>query len=277
MSLLVFALCAAPVAGLDERFLLTIDDGAWAELRVWVTGRQYHYDAVHFLDEGDRTVSRVLTIDPAGRIGGLQPEVLALLTPPAPGCREVLEERTGRPEQLCVEPADGSQVHGRLDGVPFSARYEAGKLNEVALPGVRWERVVSAGRRAAQRDSPFARGFAVTQKGPRLTLAPQLAGAVEVEVVQTGRPGEVDRLRCLVLARQAARADPGRQVVTGLIVEGARAFAHAWVKKGDGFEDPSRLPQDPPGRYLLLPAAAAGRVYLELLEGSRSVVRADER
>lgn len=277
MSPLVLVLCAAPVAGLDARFLLTIDDEPWAELRVRVTGRQYHYDAVHFFDEGDRTFSRVLTLDSAGRIGGLQPEVLALLAPPATGCRKILEERSGQPEQLCVEAREGSLVWGQIDGVPFSARYEAGTLREVTLPGVRWERVGQAAKRAATRSSPFVQGFAVTKEGPRLSFAPQLEGAVEVEVVATGRPGEVDRLRCLVLARRAARADPGRQVVTGLIVEGARAFAHAWVKNGDGFEDPSRLPQDRPGRYLLLPSAAAGRVYLELLEGSRSVVRAEGR
>jgi hypothetical protein len=106
-----------------------------------------------------------------------------------------------------------------------------------------------------------------------LALSPALAGARVVEVVPSGQPGEVGRARCLVLAREAAGRGPGRAVVLGLVIEGDRAFPHAWVRSGGADEDPSRLPGDRPGRYLELPPGSAGRVYLELLDGARAVVR----
>jgi hypothetical protein len=271
VSPLLLVLCAVPV---DARFLLTIDEVPFAELRVRVDQRQYRYEATHFLEEGDARFSRTLKLDAKGRIDGRVPEVLALLSVPASGCREVLEERTNTAEQLCVEAKDGQVVHGRVGEVPFSARYEQGALATIELPGVRWERVAMAAGRPAARASPFADGFAITGGGPRLSLAPALVGAREVVAKATGK-GDVTRARCLVLAREAAKADSRLLVVTGLVVEGNRAFPHAWTQRGDAFEDPSRLPGDS-GRYLLLPAGTAGRVYLELLDGSRAVTRAGE-
>lgn len=264
---LALTLTAAPA---DARFLLTIADSATAELHVRLTGRELRYDARWFLEDGQHAFSRRYELDAQGLVDGHRPEVLALLSPPRQGCQSVFEERMGRPEQLCVEARDGAVVHGRLDEVEFSATYEKGTLARIDLPGAHWERVESS-KRPPRGTSPFREGFAVEGSGRDLVLEPALP---EVRVVPVSPSGagaaRVARTRCLTLAREAVANDPELSVVLGLFVDGGRAFPHAWVRRGDKHFDPSRLPGDV-GTYLELPAGIAGRVYLELSDGTRQL------
>jgi hypothetical protein len=70
--------------------------------------------------------------------------------------------------------------------------------------------------------------------------------------------------------------DPSLALVLGLVVEGGRAFPHAWVRRGTDALDPTLGPEDAEAlarrAYLALPREAAGLVYLSLLDGRRRVV-----
>jgi hypothetical protein len=89
---------------------------------------------------------------------------------------------------------------------------------------------------------------------------------VAVEGVE--RPVEAT---CLEAARALASRLPGAVVQLGVLIEGARAWPHAWVRRRDGLHvDPTR-PSDEAhaGVYVAFPDAAAGRWYLELASGAR--------
>jgi hypothetical protein len=268
-------------AAVDARFLVSMAGVPSASLEVSVDeGGAYRYRAVHVLEEGEGRLERSWTLSDGG-VDGLVPEVLALLAPPALGCRQVLEERRGLPEALCVTRAEARRVEGTLDGVAFTAWYRAGSLDRVAVGPVRFERVAGAPRLRAVT-SPFVEGFRVRGTTGPARLEPPLPGAARVVRV-TLRPGALaasaSRRRCLEVARRAVEADPSLTLVLGLVLEGGRAFPHAWVRRGDRHQDPTLGAEDGPllGRreYLELAPDLAGRVYLELLDGRRLVARGE--
>lgn len=264
---LVLLLGAAP---LDARFVLVVSGLPVAELRVRVDGDAYHYEATHFLEEGPRRRAETLTLAE----GAPEPEVLALARRPAPGCRDVLEERRRALERLCVEPGEGAEVRGTLDGQPFTARYDdGGALESIAVGAVRWEAARRPGR--PPPESPFVRGVPVPRGA--LALQPPVEGArwLVTPPRGAGEAGAVGRERCLPLARKHAAALPGAKVAVGLVVEGGVAFPHAWVTTAAGPVDPSVLAGDAAlarRRYLEVPAERAGRFYLELFDGAVKLV-----
>lgn len=266
---LLLLLAAGPV---DARFLVSVAGVPSASLRVSAGGGRYRYQAVHLLEEGAERFERSFDLVD-GRVEGLTPEVLALLAPPAPGCRAVLEERRGAPEALCVTARRGDLVEGTLDGVAFRARYRAGRLERVEVGPVRFERVEGAPALPPGVESPFARGFEVAPGPGAPALRPALPG-VERVAPATG-PAAAPRQRCLQVARAAIAADPALALVLGLVVEDGRAYPHAWVRRGTQHLDPTLGPREAPalaGRtYLRLPEGSAGRVYLDLLDGRRQV------
>lgn len=263
------------LAPLEARFLLEAEGTPLAVLRVAVRGHQYEYEATHFLEEGDTAWSRSWVLDERGAVDGLVPEVLFLLHPPRAGCHSVLEERRGVPETLCVDASGDQAVTGTLDGTSFEARYERGHLAVVRLPGLLWRRVEGSAP-VARGASPFARGFVVRPVSGPLRLLPPLPGARVVHQVRGTGGGAPERRRCLTVARAAVARDPRLELVLGLVVEGGRAFPHAWVRQGPDDEDPSLLADDDALRaerwYLALPRGSAGRAYLELLDGRRAIV-----
>lgn len=263
LALVVTLLAAAPVQG---RFLLEVSGLPVAELRVSVRGQRYVYEATHFLEEGPREHRTELTLTPTTPM----PEVLALLRRPAPGCRDVLEERSGRTEELCVTAGASTKVSGTLDGTAFEADYElTGALARISVGAAHWVAVTRPSR--PPLESPFVRGVAVptgaTKLSPPFPGARWLAHAPE----GIGAEDRVGRARCLVLAREAQARRPGARLSVGLVVEGDRAYPHAWLTEGEAATDPSVLPGDPvlsSRRYLEVPAAQSGTFFLQLFDGA---------
>lgn len=277
-SLLALCLTAAP-----QRYLLTLGGAPMAELRVEVSGRTYRYASTHFLEEGPKERARVFTLDAKGRVDGLRPEVLALAKVPAVGCADVLEEVARAPERLCVTVVDDGVVTGTVAGKPFTARYdEHGQLTRFEVGAARWEATTKPASPPPADANPFTRGFDVVGASGAVTLTPSLEGARRLTTppVGVGDQPSVGRLRCLVAARRFVESHPGATLVLGLVVEDGRAWPHAWARLGAGEVDPSVLPDDEvlaTRQYLALPSEEAGRVYLELLDGTRRVTSMPSR
>ncbi len=258
MSLLFLLLAAAPV---EARFVLEVQGVPLAVLQVRVDGRAYTYEATHFLEEGPakKTVQRSLDDG--------TPEVLALLTPPPAGCREVVEERTGRAETLCVTKTSALAAEGTVDGKSFAARYAKGRLADISFAQVRWRAV--DGAVAPPRESPFHAGVPAPRDAT--AFSPPVKGARWLSGSPRGvGEGDVSRARCLVLAREWAKSSPGAQLALGLVIEDARAYPHAWVNTPEGPVDPSVLPDDEAlhrRRYVEVPREMAGTFFLSLFDG----------
>jgi hypothetical protein len=259
---LLIVLAAAPV---EARFGLEVGGIPVAELRISVAGNRYVYESTHFLEEGPRAHRVELSLSKSGPL----PEVLVLAHKPKPGCREVLEERTRAVEQLCVEQAGKSEVTGTIDGDAFVARYgEDEKLMEITVGSAHWFSMSKALQPPAE--SPFVRGVSVPPGS--LRLEPPVEGArwLTQSPRGIGKPETVGRVRCLVLAREEARRR-GAQVSVGLVIEGGRAFPHAWVTERGAALDPSVLDGDSilaERRYLEVPAGQSGRFYLRFFDGA---------
>jgi len=254
MSALLLLLAAAPV---DARFVLEISGVPMAEIHVTVRGDAYTYEATHFLDEGPekKRVERSLTDG--------TPEVLALLTPPASGCREVIEERTGAQEKLCVAASNATSASGTLNETAFNATYARGTLSEISIGSAKWKRAAKPVKRTVE--NPFEKGV----PAPGFTLTPTFAGAKWLTPSPEGR-GDADdlgRVRCLLLARRVVAQTPGSRVSVGLVLDAGRAFPHAWVTTSAGAFDPS-LPPDEHRRYLEVPVEESGEFFLKLFDGA---------
>lgn len=259
MTALVLLLAAAPV---DARFVLEVSGFPLAELHVAVDGDAWVYESTHFLEEGPKVKFLRLPLSRG------TPEVLALMTPPAPGCQEVIEERTEAKEKLCVETASATAASGTLNELTFTARYVEGALNEIAVGSAKWRRVAQA-TRPPSRDSPFVKGV----PAPGFTLTPAFAGATWLAKSPRGTAADekVSRTRCLLLARRAVEKLPGARVSVGLVVEDGRAYPHAWVTTSKGAQDPSVRPGDEVltrRRYLEVPVAKSGAFFLQLFDGA---------
>ncbi len=259
MSALLLILAAAPV---DARFVLEVSGFPLAELHVRVEGDTWIYESTHFLEEGPQQRVTRLALNKG------TPEVLALLTPPAPGCQEVVEERTEAKEKLCVAKRSAAAASGTLNDAPFTARYAKGTLSEITVGSAKWKRVSEPARPEAS-ENPFVKGV----PAPGLTLTPAFAGAkwLAKNPTGTGDDENVGRTRCLVLARKAVERTPGARVSVGLVVDNGRAFPHAWVTTPKGAQDPSVLPGDEvlqTRRYLEVPVAKSGDFFLKLFDGA---------
>jgi hypothetical protein len=264
--LALFLLAAAPV---DATFLLELDGVPAATLQVIEHPARFDYRVTRFLEEGDAVFARSFPL------GGpsAAPEVQALLHLPPVGCRDVLEERTGALEPLCVTVVDDGAASGTIAKDAFRAHYGSdGLLESISVASVTWVRVHGLVQRPAVVAAPLAEGLAVSKGDGPVHLTPAVDGARLVTVRLVGTPGSVGRTRCLPLARAYARRTGGT-VVLGLLVDAERAWPHAWVRTPRGDVDPSFLPGDVP-TYLELPASVAGRTYLGLLDGSIRPTRA---
>lgn len=259
MSALLLFLAAAPV---DERFVLEVSGFPLAELHVRVDGEAWVYESTHFLEEGPQQRVTRLALNKG------TPEVLALLTPPAPGCQEVVEERTEANEKLCVAKSNATSASGTLNDAKFTARYAKGTLSEITVGSARWKRVLEPARPDAS-ENPFVKGV----PAPGLKLTPAFAGAkwLDKNPIGTGDDENVGRTRCLVLARRVVDSAPGAKVSVGLVVENGRAYPHAWVTTPTGAQDPSVLPGDEvlkTRRYLEVPVDKSGDFFLKLFDGA---------
>jgi hypothetical protein len=250
------------------RFALEVAGLPVAELRVSLVGELYVYEATHFLEEGPSEHRVELQL----KEGEPRPEVLALLRRPKTGCTEVLEERERRLEQLCISRSVAGEAVGTIDKEPFTARYDASDaLTAITVGSATW----IAAPQAVQppTESPFVQGVAVPTG--KLRLEPPVEGAKWLTRSPVGTGTEYRRDRCLVLAREEAANRPGAEVTVGLVIEGGRAYPHAWVtQKGQAF-DPSVFTGDPilmKRRYLEIPKAKSGDFYLRFFDGAVRLV-----
>ena len=263
IAALLTLLSVAPVEG---RFVLEVGGLPVAELRVSTNGDRYLYESTHFLEEGtgERRVELSLSTLTA------QPEVLALLRRPKLGCREVLEERSGKVERLCVERSAPGEVSGTIAVEPFLAHYdEAGALSDITVGSARW--VAATKPVAPPLESPFVRGLSVPPGALRLEPAVPGAKWLTRPPLGVGKAARVGRVRCLVLAREEAARRPKSRLAVGVVIEDGHAFPHAWLEEGGLALDPSVLGGDPvlaQRRYLEVPVAQSGAFFLRLFDGA---------
>lgn len=215
-----------------------------------------------------------LAVDGRGRDAqGRVPEGLWFWKRPPPGCVQGVDEVSGRAGELCLEAFDGGVGRGRALGAPFAAAWSRdGTLARLEVSGA----VYTPGAAWTGKD-PWAAGLAVSGKKGSLGLSPAVAGAALVDPPPRATGAAPVTEDCLALAGvEVARAAGKKEVVLGLVVEGDRAWPHAWVRAlGSGaHEDPSVPAGERPARaYLALPAGSAGRVYLDLLNGRTKLAR----
>lgn len=280
---LLTCLASAPPSG-EARWLMLVGERPVAELSIAWDADAYRYRSRQLLPTL-RSRARLRLVElplQAGRAvpSGLVPELLLLAHRPPRGCHSALEELSKTPERVCV---DDDGAGGTIDGERFSARWGAdGRLAELALPGTRFVATVAPLPAEAEAD-PFAKGFPVGQT-PELTaraaVEPPLSGVV---VLPRPPVGELDSRapdqagNCLELALARARARRELAVVRGVVLEGGRAWPHAWLHhaRSGRSVDPSLPPGAPElaeRTYVAFPEDEAGRLYLELLSGRRRVV-----
>jgi hypothetical protein len=259
------ALAVLAAAPESARFVLEVSGLPVAELRITVAGDQYAYATTRFFEEGAGTSRKTFSL----RALPAPPEVLSLLHRPPPGCREVFEERAEKLEPLCVERGD----RGTLAGEPFTATWDGGgRLAQITVGAARWVAVEGSSRVAAV-ENPFVAGVPAPADRGALRFEPGVEGARWLARPPVASGTSTARARCLVLAREAAQARPGARVAVGLVVEGGRAFPHAWVVDADGQERDPSTPTQPPGRrYVEVPASESGKFYLRLFAGEVKVV-----
>ena len=196
------------------------------------------------------------------------PEGLWLLRKPARGCVDGVAEVTHQTGKLCADEVTLTQVKGTLFTKPFTATYDPRRGMTELVVGksrfVRSDQPLAAGQ-------PYADGFPVEGKGRMLALEPPVEGARNSHPVGT-RQAPAEEGSCLELAQAFVGESGDRRLVLGLVVEGGRAFPHAWATSRSGDVDPSAREGVVEGVYLELPRERAGQLYVELLDGTRKLV-----
>lgn len=269
--LLALVFSAAPV-----RLVQSVNGVPVGVVEVQVTRGRLVYRARHVFRDESRRFETSWAVDALGRdADGLVSEVVALSARADAGCRDVREERTGKRERLCL----GADGEGTLDGVRLRAAWDSkGRLRAVDVldtAGAVVSRFEQSELEPAAGRDPFGDGFPIAGVGPRVTIEPDAkARVVEVEGVPLATRATGS---CLSAARTWVQAHAGDAVQLGVVIEGERAWPHAWVRQQRGrFVDPSLEPSSPALAarvYVAFPDAVAGTLYLELASGSRQVKR----
>jgi hypothetical protein len=241
-------------------------------VEAFVDADTYYYRVRHVFRQQTQRFEVHWRVDADGKDAqGLRAELFVLGRRPAPGCQVVREERTGVPERLCVD-VDGRSA--TLDGAPLRLSYDASGALEVAElldhRGGVLSRFDAKGPPPVPGAEPFADGFPIAgEPGRSLGMTPR-GPATQVAVLGVETPSDDV---CLPAARALVEKAPGASVQVGLVVEDGRAWPHAWVRRGDGTQvDPTRTTNEAGQRvYLAFPAAQAGRWFLELASGARTL------
>jgi len=257
---------------------------------------RFTYTSTQWFNRGGReslkTRSATLRAESAPR-----PASLVLWHRPGDGCRKVKDELTGKVGRLCAE-AQGTR--GELMGQAWQATYtgKPARLETLKLGDAEFQRLAEPGARPSPPDLSGG-GFRVDGYEGNPVVDPPLkpftfrpekwtAKAARALAEKVHAQGKDREGICLELARafreEANREHVRAEVVTGLLVEGDRAFPHAWVRVetevGPLELDPSSLEPVTLERYVTLfrsadPAddAAGGAPFLDLLAGRRGVIR----
>jgi hypothetical protein len=271
---LALILSAAPV-----RLVHFVSGVPVGVVEVQVKRGRLTYVARHVFRDESRRFEISWAVDAQGRDAeGLMSEVMALSSAADAGCRDVREERTGKRERLCV----GTHGEGTLDDVKLRAAWDArGRLRSVDLldpEGSVVSRFEQSTLEPVSGKDPFGDGFPLTGVGPRVEMVPQArVRVVEVEGVALVSPATGS---CLAEARSWVRAHPSDAVQLGVVIEGDRAWPHAWVRLQTGrFVDPAVEATSAvlaARRYVAFQDAEAGTLYLELASGRRRLRRSSQ-
>ncbi len=267
-------------------------------------GTSFTYRSEHVFGRGPalRSVeARTLTLDEAGRVAGATatPVSLWLWTLHVPSCLEVMDERTGRTGQACSNTVSREELEGIALDESFHATYQDGVLDVLEMGPARFARVRDAPALDGARGL-WAQGLRVPAGRGELLLEPPLPLAHPPAAPSSrGRAWAVRLLSdfgaapaketCLesaqrLLAYLEERGGHG-VLVLGLLLDGGRAWPHAWVRAEGPYSEAVDLDPAwgrlvvPPG-YLAVETVAAGghglvagQAYLELASGKRRLVR----
>ncbi len=302
-------LLAGVPAPASDRFSFALHDVPVGSVELSLTGSRYTYTSTQgFARAGGAGPPRSrrqvwkAEVDAQGRlVGGVHPASLWLWKGPSEGCVPGQDELGGKRGPLCAGARQGERQAGTVFGEAFEARFGAGgRLESLRLGDSAFTRVKEQDPVPLAAD-PFSAGFAV-EGGPRgaLTTSPPqrpskegwrtldpvwspdeaLALAQRAHQSLEGKEGVncVDYARRL-LALAEARPHSARWV-RGVVVEGGRAYPHAWVEVGlrpRGVQalDPTSLAPVTAQTHLELLDPAHG--YLELLAGRAMLSRRAER
>jgi hypothetical protein len=253
------------------RFLFELDGAPVGTVQLSLDGARYTYVSTHAYRREQAERSETFALD----AGAPLPESYWLWKRPPLGCVDGIAELSHERGALCANSQDGRAVLGTVFGRAFTASYDGeGQLTELKLGKSRFlrtERPLVAGK-------PFSGGFPITGAGRRLALEPAVPGTRWPANAPRGTRTEPVPAAdsCFELSRALIATKPGQlELVLGLVVEGERAWPHAWARGADGELDPTarRSSSVEPNRaYLALPAGRAGALYLDLLEGRRRLV-----
>ncbi len=262
---LVLSLLISAAPGDQGRYVMSVGGLPVGVVSFSVNNGQYLYQSTQVFRSKTRDLRTVRSLADEPK-----PEVWWLSRKRAPGCATVFEERARVTEEVCLAVGGGT-----IAGTAFQAEYDdAGALTRLEVASVRFE--ASEAPLPARAD-PFAQGFAVSGAGAgpgSLRVEPASPGVAEVSVAPLGGygPDDDDPRSCLELARAEVAKSSG-SVMLGLIIEGDRAWPHAWVKTSKGaLVDPSAPVRRATRQYLAF-SRDAGRLYLELLASRRRVIR----
>jgi hypothetical protein len=242
-----------------HRFVHLLGEAPVGEIELRRNDEGYAYRSRHYFRRGKISEERFESA--AATVWASE----SLLRPRPVGCWAVEDELSHRRGEACVVRSAGSEVSGTLLGDAFAARYEHGLLQQLQLGESKFVRTESA----VEFKDPFGEGFSIKGQGASLSLVPRLKGARSARVSPGGSNED-----CLAAAQGWLAEHPdGWELVLGLLEDEGRGWPHAWVRhRASGKEvDPSRPLAG--ARYLALPSAVAGAVYVELLGKRRSLVR----
>jgi hypothetical protein len=257
-------LVLAAVLVSEDRFIHFLGGVPVAEITLQRKGGQYTYVSQRFFRGGAGSIER---FTPSGSDNPVWASESLLKAHPV-GCWAVEDELTRERGEACVNLISGGKVKGTLLGKAFTARYVDGMLQELELGDSRFARREGP----VKFSDPFAEGLDLPGQGTALEISPPIKGTRRAAPKPSGENPD-----CLAAANAWVEANPGYEVVLGLIDDGERGWPHAWVRHRQTGEevDPSR--PDASALYLALPKDQAGRIYLDLWAKRRTLRRVSSK
>ncbi len=267
-------LCARPSE--RARWLMSIGGVPVAEIRMTMSDGELQYDSVQLFERRKKRFSARFKLDANGFDSkGRASEVWWLSKPRAKGCQRVFDENDGSDEEVCFDsPSTGtlekrsSTPSSSQSKLTFTARYSRAKqLVELHLGGVSFmasEQTLSAPGRV------FPDSFEVEPGTLEVHLRPSRGRLKASFPKGVGTPEWVSLGHCLEAAERFRQANEQAIVKLGIVVEGNRATAHAWVELNGVEADPSVEADDPilnVRRYFAFETNQAGAIYLGLGDG----------
>ncbi len=272
-------LAATPLS--SHRWVLEIDGVPVTAVSIAHQGNAFTYHSEKLFERGRTHFEARFELNSQGFDAlSRAPETAWLARRRVLGCQRVFDERDRGEETVCFEaPGRGfieKRVGDQWQKTPFSAQYtDHGELQELKLLGLRYvASEVALGVLKRDESNSFVRGFDVHVSGIGVRLVPTQRNARGVSVVAAGSKAMVAFQNCIEAAHAFRRMKPLAQLQLGVVIEGTKAYPHAWVQLDGQALDPSVEAGDAVmarRHYLAFDTAQAGRLYLQLLAGSIAI------